>query len=204
MNEMYNSQSRFVLILSILVLASIKVNCQTTIPDVLTKNSLKEQMNYLEERTKIYENYRAIREDMFQKLKGNIADTISVAKNNIAALSIETEILKHSIDSLSGYLKTVQTNLEDITRTKNSIKVLGIEVSKVIYNLIMWTILALLTGSIIMGFLLFKRNLSITNNTKKEYQELKDEFEAYRKTSREAREKMSMDHFKEIKKLKGS
>jgi hypothetical protein len=204
MNEMYNSQSRFVLILSILVLASIKVNCQTTIPDVLTKNSLKEQMNYLEERTKIYENYRAIREDMFQKLKGNIADTISVAKNNIAALSIETEILKHSIDSLSGYLKTVQTNLEDITRTKNSIKVLGIEVGKVIYNLVMWTILALLTGSIIMGFLLFKRNLSITNNTKKEYQELKDEFETYRKTSREAREKMSMDHFKEIKKLKGS
>jgi hypothetical protein len=204
MNEMYNSQSRFVLIFAILVLAAIKVNCQTTIPDVLTKNSLKEQMNYLEERTKIYENYRAIREDMFQKLKGNIADTISVAKNNIAALSIETEILKHSIDSLSGYLKTVQTNLEDITRTKNSIKVLGIEVSKVIYNLIMWTILALLTGSIIMGFLLFKRNLSITNNTKKEYQELKDEFEAYRKTSREAREKMSMDHFKEIKKLKGS
>jgi hypothetical protein len=204
MNEMYNSQSRFVLIFAILVLAAIKVNCQTTIPDVLTKNSLKEQMNYLEERTKIYENYRAIREDMFQKLKGNIADTISVAKNNIAALSIETEILKHSIDSLSGYLKTVQTNLEDITRTKNSIKVLGIEVGKVIYNLVMWTILALLTGSIIMGFLLFKRNLSITNNTKKEYQELKDEFETYRKTSREAREKMSMDHFKEIKKLKGS
>jgi hypothetical protein len=68
MNEMYNSQSRFVLIFAILVLAAIKVNCQTTIPDVLTKNSLKEQMNYLEERTKIYENYRAIREDMFQKL----------------------------------------------------------------------------------------------------------------------------------------
>jgi hypothetical protein len=204
MNEMYNSQSRFVLILAVLVLAAIKVNCQTTIPDVLTKNSLKEQMNYIEERTKIYENYRAIREDMFQKLKVNIADTISEAKKNISALSIEKEILKNSIDSLSGNLKTVQTSLEEITRTKNSIKVLGIEVSKVIYNLIMWTILALLTGCIIIGFLLFKRNLSITNDTKKEYRELKDEFETYRKTAREAREKMSMDHFKEIQKLKGS
>jgi hypothetical protein len=40
--------------------------------------------------------------------------------------------------------------------------------------------------------------------TKKEFQDLKVEFEAYRKTSREAREKLTMDHFNEIKKLKGS
>ena len=127
---MLNLQSRFVLILAILALAAVKANCQTTIPDVLIKNSLKEQMIYIEERTKIYENYRAIREDMFQKLTENIADTLTEAKNNIAALKIETEKLKHSIDSLNDYLVTVQTSLEDITRTKNSIRVLGLEVNE--------------------------------------------------------------------------
>jgi uncharacterized membrane-anchored protein YhcB (DUF1043 family) len=57
--------------------------------------------------------------------------------------------------------------------------------------------------ALVFGFLAFKRNLSVTQNTKKELVELKDEFESYRKTSREAREKMSMDHFNEIRRLKG-
>ena len=60
--------------------------------------------------------------------------------------------------------------------------------------------LAVLLG---MGFLAFKRNLIQTSETKKELQDLKGEFEAYRKSAREAREKMSMDHFNEIRKLKG-
>jgi hypothetical protein len=54
-----------------------------------------------------------------------------------------------------------------------------------------------------MGFLVFKRNLSVIFSTKKEFQELKNEFETYKKTSREAREKLTMDHFHEIKRLKG-
>jgi uncharacterized membrane-anchored protein YhcB (DUF1043 family) len=67
----------------------------------------------------------------------------------------------------------------------------------------MWTILGGLLALLLLGFLVFQRNLSTTSNTKKEFQELKNEFEAYRKTTREAREKLTMDHFNEIKRLKG-
>jgi uncharacterized membrane-anchored protein YhcB (DUF1043 family) len=64
--------------------------------------------------------------------------------------------------------------------------------------------LAGLITLLLIGFLVFKRNLSTVFNTKKELQEIKDEFDAYRKTSREAREKLTMDHFNEIKRLKGA
>jgi len=67
----------------------------------------------------------------------------------------------------------------------------------------MWMIIAGLLTILAMGFIAFKRNMVITIRTKKEFEELKNEFEAYRKASREAREKMSMAHFNEIKKLKG-
>jgi uncharacterized membrane-anchored protein YhcB (DUF1043 family) len=67
----------------------------------------------------------------------------------------------------------------------------------------MWTILVGLIAALLIGILLFNRNLSANSNTKKEFQELKNEFEAYRKTSREAREKLTMDHFNEIRRLKG-
>ena len=175
----------------------------TSMPDVFLKNSLKEQLNYLEERTKIYENYRAIREDMFQKVKGNITDTLSKVYGSIIMLNGSVAVLNQTIDSLrTGIVKT-KADLEEVTRTKNSIRILGIEVNKTTYNSIMWMIIFGLAACLVMGFLLFKANLISVHHMKKELGETKAEFEAYRKSAREAREKMSMEHFNEIKKLRG-
>jgi hypothetical protein len=182
----------------------MKVTGQNTMPDVLTKSPLKEQLIFLDEHTKIYENYRAIREDMFQKLKVNVSDTLSVLNNKIDGLDRTRLELKLALDSLKASLKTTKTDLEEMTRTKNSISVLGIDANKSTYNKLMWTVLAGLIAALLIGFLVFKRNLTAIMNSKKEFQELKAEFEAYRKSSREAREKLTMDHFNEIKKLRGS
>jgi hypothetical protein len=194
---------RFVLILTVMAIAGMKATGQTTMPDELSKNPLKEQLKYLEDRTKIFENYRAIREDMFQKVKGNVSDTLTMTTREIAKLNKTTYVLKKTIDSLSTDLESIKTRLEEMTRTENSINVIGLEVNKLIYNRIITIILAGLVALLLMGFLVFKRNLSAIFSTKKELQELKNEFEAYRKSSREAREKLTMDHFNEIKRLKG-
>jgi wyosine [tRNA(Phe)-imidazoG37] synthetase (radical SAM superfamily) len=196
-------QIRCVLILAVLVFAAIKVTGQITMPDVLLKSSLKDQYNYIEEHTRIYEDYRAIREDMFQKLKRNVSDTLSSINIKIAGLNKTVSVLNRTIDTLRTNLASTRTRLEEMTETKNSIRVAGIEVNKTTYNNSMWTILAGLIAILLIGFLAFKRNLSAMSNTKKEFQDLKVEFETYRKTSREAREKLTMDHFNEIKRLKG-
>jgi uncharacterized membrane-anchored protein YhcB (DUF1043 family) len=67
----------------------------------------------------------------------------------------------------------------------------------------MWMIVLGLALLLVIGFLAFKRNMTITLNTKKELAELRTEFEEYRKKTRLEREKMSMDHFNEIRKLRG-
>ena len=196
-------QIRGVMILAVMVISVIKVTGQVTMPDVLLKSSLKDQYNYIEEHTRIYEDYRAIREDMFQKLKRNVSDTLSTINIKIAGLNKTVSELNRTIDTLRTNLASTRTKLEEITNTKNSIKVIGLEINKLTYNRIMWTILLALIAVLLLGFLVFKRNLSAIFNTKKEFQELKIEFETYRKTSREAREKLTMDHFNEIKRLKG-
>ncbi len=196
-------QIRCLLFFAVLLITVMKVTGQTAMPDILINNSIKEQLNYLEEHTRIYENYRAIREDMFQKIKLNVSDTVLAAKNKITGLNNKTSKLFLSIDSLKTTLAGTKTSLEEMTRTKDSIRVIGLEVNKSAYNKVMWTLLAGLVAVLILGFLAFKRNLSIIINTKKEFQEVKNEFETYKKTSREAREKLTMDHFKELKKLRG-
>jgi hypothetical protein len=140
---------------------------------------------------------------MFQKLKDNVTDTLSATNRRIARLNKTTLLLNQTIDSLRINLESTKTRLEEMTSTKNSIRVIGMEVNKSTYNRIMWTILTGLVAILLLGFLVFKRNLSQTSNTNKALHELKNEFEAYRKTSREAREKLTMDHFNEIKRLKG-
>jgi predicted nucleic acid-binding Zn-ribbon protein len=196
-------QIRGVLILAVIVFSVIKVTGQVTMPDVLLKSSLKDQYNYIEEHTRIYEDYRAIREDMFQKLKRNVSDTLSTINIKIAGLNKTVSELNRTIDTLRTNLASTHTRLEEITSTKNSIKVIGLEINKLTYNNIMWTILLVLIAVLLLGFLVFKRNLSTVFNSKKEFQDLKVEFDTYRKTSREAREKLTMDHFNEIKRLKG-
>ena len=196
-------QIRCLSIIAVLVVTVIRVTGQTAIPDLLTKNSIVEQLNYLDEHTRIYENYRAIREDMFQKIKVNVSDTLSVAKSKIVELNKSTFNLNLTIDSLRKTLESTKIRLQETTASKNSISLIGLEVNKSTYNKVMWTLLAGLLAVLLMGFLVFKRNLSVIFSTKKEFQELKNEFETYKKTSREAREKLTMDHFHEIKKLKG-
>lgn len=194
---------RCILIFAVMLMAVTKGNGQTALPDELTRNSIKEQINYIEIHTRIYENYRAIREDMFQKVNGNILDSLSADRKRIAGLNKVKSALDNSNDSLNTLLETTRSSLEKVTSTKNSIRVFGIEVNKVAYNTIMWMIVAGLLTVLGFGFLVFKRTWFVNISTRKELKDLRDEFEAYRQSTRIAREKMAMDHFNEIKKLKG-
>ena len=67
----------------------------------------------------------------------------------------------------------------------------------------MWTIVGALVFILILGFLVFKRNLVVLLRTEKDLKELKEEFAAYKQSSRLAREKLEMDNFRALQKLKG-
>ena len=98
---------------------------QSPMPDALIKSPMKEQLKFIQERTKIFDNYRAIREDMFQKLIGNVSDTITVAFNRIIMLNSSVTELRYKVDSLTSDLQTTKTSLETAIKTKNSITLFG-------------------------------------------------------------------------------
>ena len=176
---------------------------QTRMPDELTTGTITEQINYIENKTRIYDDFRAIREDMFRKINRNILDTIAAEKSRIAELKNLTSALNNKTDSLNTLLGSTRNSLDEVTATKNKISILGLGVNKKAYNSIMWTIVAALIVLMAIGFLIFKRNLVVLTRTEKDLKELKDEFAAYRQSSRIAREKVEMDLFRANQKLKG-
>jgi hypothetical protein len=191
-------------IIIVLVLAgAFRTNCQSEFPEILRQGTISEQLKYLEEHTRIYDNYRAIREDMFRTISKNTMDTLTKTKNRINSLMLHTASLDNRIDSMKKSQEILSHELAAMINTKNSIRVLGIEVNKKTYNTMMWSILGVLVFLLITGFLSFKQNRMITIRTKKDLKELQEEFEAYHTKTRLEREKMTIDHFNEIKKLKG-
>jgi len=200
---MNKNRIKDVLLISALFFSVTLVSGQTKMPDELTTATISGQIEYVEDHTRIYDNFRAIREDIYQKLNKNIIDSISAEKNRVAELKSSTANLNSRTDSLNALLSSTRRQLDEVTDTKNKIRVLGLEINKTAYNTIMWILVGGLILLMAIGFLIFKRNLVVLLRTEKDLKELKDEFAAYRQSSRIAREKVEMDLFRANQKLKG-
>lgn len=176
---------------------------QVKTPDIMNTGSLFEQLDYIQKRTNIYNNYRAIREDIFLNLKKNTLDTLSHLNNNLKDLTRQITTMKNEQDSLNSILLKTREDLQYAVKNRDSLKLLGIPMHKILYNTIVWFIIAGLTALLIFMILFFVRNRSLMVQSKKELASVQEEFENYRKTNREKIEKLVIDHFNEIKKLKG-
>jgi len=201
---MSNSILKLSFLMAILFAVGNPVHCQSDMPDVFKQEPIPEQLKYLEEHTRIYENFRAVREDMFQIITKNTVDTLTKTTRKINSLILRNNTLTNRIDSLKKVQESFISELKEVTRTKESISVLGIEINKNTYNTFMWTIMAALLALLLIGYFTFRQNRFVTLRTKKDLNELQDEYEKYKKKTRLEREKMTIDHFNEIKKLRGS
>ena len=177
---------------------------QYSMPEVMDTARLEGQLDYIHERTRIYNDYRAIREDIFQRMKRNAIDTVNQVRTMITELNQELGKADREIASLHSELEQVREERDEAIRTKDSLSFLGIQINKILYNTIMWILVLVLLGLVAILFLLFKRSHVVTLQTKKELENTKEEFETYRKNSREKYEKLVVSHHNEIMKLKKS
>ena len=200
---MNHQRFKKLLLLSALTFTVTVASGQTKMPEELNSSAIEEQFSYVESHTRIYEGFRAIREDIFQKVNGNFLDTLAAEKNRIVELKNLTSALNQKTDSLNTLLASTRNSLNEVTDTKNKISVLGLGINKGTYNAIMWTVIGGLIILMAIGFLIFKRNLVVLLRTEKDLKELKEEFAAYKQSSRIAREKVEMDLFRANQKLKG-
>jgi hypothetical protein len=175
---------------------------QYSMPAVMDTARLEEQLDYIQERTRIYNDYRAVREDLFQRMKNNTMDTVNQARTVIGELRQELEQAEQEIEALNADLERVREERDEAIRTKDSLSFLGIQMNKILYNTIMWVLVLVLLGLAGILFLLFKRSHVVTLQTKKELDNTKEEFETYRKNAREKYEKLVVSHHNEIMKLK--
>ncbi|HEC43284.1 MAG TPA: hypothetical protein ENI20_10685 [Bacteroides sp.] len=187
----------------LLLFAGNSINAQGTMPEVLDTGTLEEQLDYLDERTRIYNNFRAIREDMFQKIKTNSLDSLDGSKFTISELEGQLREQVILVESLREELQNTNNQLDEAIKNRDRLSFLGIPMQKGLYNTIVWAVIAGLVFITAILFLSNKRLLTTARRNKNDLEELREEFEAYRKQTREQREQLVVKHHNELRKLKG-
>ena len=180
------------------------LNAQSPMPAILDSASLESQLDYLQERTRIYNGFRAIRDDIFLKMQGNALDSLNKEKLEVARLNSEITEQSFMVETLNSDLTRAKNERDQAIRTKDSFSFLGIQMQKGLYSTIMWiVVLGLLLVGVLL-FLMFKRSYAVTVQTKKELENIQEDYEEYRKSTREKYEKLVVSHHNEIMKLKRS
>ena len=171
---------------------------------VLDSATLDAQLDYIYENTRVYNDYRAIRDDIFLKLRRNVKDTLNGTKLNVEELNSRLTDRDFQIETLNTDLARTKNEKDEAVRNRDSLSFFGIQMSKGLYNTILWFIILGLAALTVIMFILFRRSHLVTKEVQGELKSTLEEFEQYRKGSREKYEKLVVSHHSEIMKLKGN
>jgi len=197
-------RTAFLLLLSVFVSMIQPAGAQSGATAILDSATLDAQLDFIHEKTRVYNDYRAIRDDIFLKLRMNVKDTLNATKLKVEELNSRLTERDFQIETLNTDLSRTKNEKDEAIRNRDSFSFFGMQVSKGLYNTILWFIILGLAALAVITFMLFRRSHQVTKQVQDELKSTQDEFEEYRKSSREKYEKLVVSHHSEIMKLKNT
>jgi len=149
------------------------------------EKSIEQQYTVFKKNLNLWKNYYYLSEPQLNQFFNAMSDTISGIKNEVFERRNQVKLLQNEINLKNQEIIEIQAKLENSVRNQNSVKVLGVYVSKGMFSLTMYIlILAVLAFSGII-FTLFSRSNKLTKRIKADYNDLKQEFEIHKKNALE-------------------
>ncbi|MRH99880.1 tRNA (guanine-N1)-methyltransferase [Kriegella sp. EG-1] len=173
----------------------------------LDKGTIDSQFEYIVKKSGNFKGvngarYEAVRSLNLDKLRKNVIDTLKAQYTNAASLQATISGHESTIESLNKKLEETTTNLTAVTEEKDSMSFLGILVSKITYNTILWSIIAGLLGFMLFFMYKFRNSNILTQEAKTNLSELETEYEDHRRRALEREQKISRQLQDEINKYK--
>lgn len=154
---------------------------------VSTDKSLPGQYQYV--LSKVY-HYQ---QPMIAALWKNINDTLNVTRKKLKDVQATLSAQNQSISSLQNDAKTKDQTLNDANARRDEIGLLGIPMSKTGYNLLMW---GLVIGLALALVIVIMRTSGAGREAKyriKLYEEVSEEFQAYKVKANEKEKKLARE-----------
>jgi hypothetical protein len=190
-----------VLILFALLLSLVSFTQETTFDDT---NSIENQFEELYKKSSTYQVYKVISKDKYQRLKLNILDSLKDLKETIAHKESLLLKEKSNIEETKKLLTQTEIDLNISLKKESSIDILGIKLSKVVYNLLLWGIIVLLLLGLSYFIFKFFRSNILTKEAKNNLVDVEQEFEQHRKKTLVREQKLRRKLQDEINKQRNS
>ena len=137
-----------------------------------------------------YKEYKVINKEKFLDLKQQVLDSSKASQNLLIEKNNLLKAAKLDNKKNQDLLTLSKLTLETALKKENSISLFGIQLSKFIYNLLLWTlILLLLVVLIYLGFK-FQKNNFLTKRADQNLKNIEYEYEQHRKKALEREQKL--------------
>lgn len=168
----------------------------------LDNGTIESQFDFLYRKSSSYQEYKVVKKTFYQKIKGNVLDSMSALKKDLIDTKKLVEVQGEEIKRLKSDLLTTNDNLTSVTKEKDNIKFLGIPMTKASYNSLLWTIIFSLVALLLFFIFRFKSSNTITIQSKNLLSDTEKEFEAYKAKALEREQKVRRELQDELNKQK--
>ncbi len=187
---------------------SMTLNAQTSKSqeDNLSLNSgtIDNQFEFVIKRSNRYQEYKVVKTTWLHTLKAHTLDSLKAIQDQLDGTRNIVNTQKSEIGNLKTELESTKTTLDATNSEKNSMALLGLQMSKTNYNLLMWAIIGTLLVFLLMFIYKFKNSNAVTKSTKRNLVDIEEEFEDHRRTALEREQKVRRQLQDELNKQKGT
>lgn len=200
---------KFLSLTFIIVLSSNFINAQTTETQTLNEGSINDQFEFILRKSGNFKGtngqaYEAVSRRMFLTLQSHTIDSLKTLQSKLDNTRSTVETQQKEINDLKANLGTTQTTLDATNLEKNNMSLLGLQMSKTNYNVLMWSIIGGLLALLLVFIFKFKNSNTVTKAAKKSLAETEEEFEEHRRSALEREQKVRRQLQDELNKQKGA
>jgi hypothetical protein len=176
---------------------TLSANAQAPAPaqNPTFSGTIEEQFDVLLKNSFPYENFKNVRDNL-PRFKKNTLDSLKALQEIIQEQKSTVESQRANIDSL----RLALANTKEIISQRDNIDFLGMSIEKGTYNLVIWSVIILLTILLLFFIQRYKSNIQTAKESKNAADEIREEFEQHRKKAMEREQKLKRDLQDELNK----
>ncbi|MBR9776096.1 MAG: hypothetical protein GYB55_14190 [Cytophagales bacterium] len=157
----------------------------------LENGTIEEQFEYIKKISTNYQEYKVIKLRSLEKLQNNILDSLSGYISTIQELKVTLQENKTQINDLNQKLSTTKADFDRAVEEKDSFSIFGMLLHKNFYNNLVWGIIILLILTLVISYFRFKKSHQVTAETQQSLEDLREEFELHRRNTLERERKLN-------------
>jgi chromosome segregation ATPase len=152
--------------------------------------SLQVQFDAMIDASNRFQRFRVVRQDFLDAYKANVSDSIEVYTSEIGALKATIAEQKTRIADQGTEISDRDTEIGSLKGEKDSISLLGMQLSKSTYNIALWSIIGILLAGLLFAIARMQVAVSGSRDARVAREKTAEELEKSRKNRLEVEQKL--------------